>query len=168
MFFHSVEDLQDAEIRLQLKEVREAQPAKKRLPAYYFDICLPDGTKIGNCDLRIGHNENTHIGGNIGYGIYPKWRGHHYAARACTLLFRLARKHGMNSAIITCDSGNRASARTCEIAGGEYIHTEEIPQDHEMYAQGKRQVMIYRFLLKTGEDTDREQQRQTDQKRRTP
>ena len=48
------------------------------------------------------------------------------------------------------------------------MHTEEIPQDHEMYAQGKRQVMIYRFLLKTGEDTDREQQRQTDQKRRTP
>lgn len=121
MFFHSVEDLQDAEIRLQLREVREAQPAKKRLPAYYFDICLPDGTKIGNCDLRIGHNENTHIGGNIGYGIYPKWRGHHYAAKACALLFRQARKHGMDSLIITCDPGNRASARTCEIAGGEYI-----------------------------------------------
>ena len=51
MFFQSTEDLKDAEIRLRLKEVREAQPEKRWLPAYYFDICLPDGTKIGNCDL---------------------------------------------------------------------------------------------------------------------
>ena len=148
MVFQSTEDLKDAEIRLRLKEVREAQPAKRRLSAYYFDICLPDGTKIGNCDLRIGHNDRTRIGGNIAYGIYPAWRGHHYAAKACALLFRQARKHRMDFLIITCDPANRASARTCEIAGGEYLETAEIPQDDEMYAQGKRQVRIYRFDLK--------------------
>ena len=148
MFFQSTEDLKDAEIRLRQKEVREAQPEKRWLPAYYFDICLPDGTKIGNCDLRIGHNDKTRIGGNIGYGVYPSWRGHHYAAKACALLFRQAQKYGMDYLIITCDPANRASARTCEIAGGEYLETAEIPKDNEMYAQGKRQVKIYRFDLK--------------------
>ncbi len=145
--FQPTDDLFDAEIRLHLKEVREARPEKRWLPAYYFDICLRDGTKIGNCDLRIGHNEKTDIGGNIGYGIYPDWWGHHYAAKACALLFRQARKHQMKDLIITCDPANRASFRTCEIAGGEYIETADIPKENEMYAEGKRQVMIYRFDL---------------------
>jgi hypothetical protein len=86
--FYDTGDLRDGEIVLQLKETREAQPEKRWLPAYYFDICLPDGAKAGNCSLRVGHNEKTRIGGNIGYGVYPAYRGHHYAAKACVLLFR--------------------------------------------------------------------------------
>ena len=72
--FYDTGDLRDGEIVLQLKETREAQPEKRWLPAYYFDICLPDGTKAGNCSLRVGHNEKTRIGGNIGYGVYPAER----------------------------------------------------------------------------------------------
>ena len=68
MFFDD-SDLKTEEIFLKLVRTCDAQPEKQWLPAYYFDICLPDGTKIGHCDLRIGHNEKTRIGGNIGYGI---------------------------------------------------------------------------------------------------
>ena len=146
-----MEDLRDDVICLQLDHTCEAQPEKRWLPAYYFNICLPDGTKIGYCDLRIGHNDKTYIGGNIGYGIDEAHRGHHYAARACALLFRQAQKHRMAYAIITCVPENRASARTCELAGGRLVETAPIPEDNEMYAEGKRQVMIWRFDFKYGE-----------------
>ena len=147
MEFFPVDDLRNDAVCLRLDSTREEQPEKRWLPAYYFSICLPDGTKIGNCDLRIGHNDKTYIGGNIGYGIYPPYRGHHYAAEACMLLFRQARKHHLDYLIITCDPGNRASARTCELAGGQYLETVPVPEDNEMYAEGKRQVMVWRFGL---------------------
>ncbi len=97
--FYDVEDLKTDEIFLKLYKTCEAQPEKRWLPAYYFEICLPDGTKAGTCELRVGHNEKTYIGGNIGY------------------------------------------------AGCTYIVTADIPEDNEMYAEGKRQVRIYRFDL---------------------
>ena len=143
--FYDVDDLRSDEIVLKLTKTCEAQPEKRWLPAYCFDICLLNGTPIGKCDLRIGHNEKTYIGGNIGYGIDEPYRGHHFAAKACRLLFRQAKKHGLDYLIITCDPKNTASSRTCEIAGGKFIKIEAIPQDNEMYAEGKREVKIFRF-----------------------
>jgi len=80
--FLETDDLRGEELALRLESARGAQPEKRWLPAYYFDICLPDGTRIGRCDLRIGHNDKTFIGGNIGYTVFPPYRGHHYAAKA--------------------------------------------------------------------------------------
>ena len=93
--FLDVSDLRDGEILLRLERTGEAQPEKHWVPGYYFDICLPDGTKIGYCDLRVGYTDKTCIGGNIGYGIDEPYRGNHFAAKACGLLFRLAKKHQM-------------------------------------------------------------------------
>ena len=42
---------------------------------------------------------------------------------------------------------NAASARTCEIAGGKLLQTARIPEDNEMYAEGKRFVRVYRLEL---------------------
>ena len=145
--FLDVSDLKTEEIFLRLSKTGEANPEKQWVPAYYFDICLTDGTKIGCCDLRIGHNDKTYIGGNIGYGIDGPYRGHRYAAKACALLFRQAAKHGMDHLIITCQPSNKASSRTCELAGGTLLEIRDIPEDNEMYAEGKRQVMIYYFAL---------------------
>ncbi len=61
------------------------------------------------------------------------------------VLFQLAKKHGLDYVIITCDPDNAASYKTCEYAGGKYIETIDIPEDNEMYAEGKRLVKIYRF-----------------------
>ena len=143
--FYDVDDLRSDEIVLKLTKTCEAQPEKRWLPAYYFDICLLNGTPIGKCDLRIGHNEKTYTGGHIGYGIDEPYRGHHFAAKACRLLFHQAKKHGLDYLIITCDPKNTASSRTCEIAGGKFIKIEAIPQDNELYAEGKREVKIFRF-----------------------
>ena len=143
--FYDTHDLKDKEIYLHLNRTCEAQPEKKWLPAYYFDICLLGGQKIGYCDLRIGHNEKTYIGGNIGYGIDEGFRGNRYAAKACRLLFHQARKHGMEYLIITCDPANIPSAKTCEYAGGVFLEVADIPEDNEMYTEGKRKVNIYKF-----------------------
>ncbi len=145
--FKDTSDLRDNEIKLVLNHTCEARKEISWVPTYYFDICIHDGTVIGKCDLRLGYNEKTYIGGNIGYNIYEPYRGHHYAAKACRLLFRQARKHDMNYLIITCQPTNIASARTCELAGGVHIETTDIPESNEMYAEGKRQVSIYRFDL---------------------
>jgi len=135
------------EIMLHLDRTGEGVPEKNWLPAYYFSICLPDGTPVGHCDLRIGHNEKVYYGGNIGYGVDEPYRGHHYATKACRLLFELAKKHGMDYLYITCNVTNPASARTCEYAGGKLVAIENLPQDNDMYKEGMRQVRVYRFEL---------------------
>ncbi len=145
--FYKTNNLKDKEIYLELKETCEAKPKKDWLPAYYFYICRLDGRRIGTCDLRIGHNGKTYIGGNIGYRIYKYYRGHHYAAKACKLLFKLAKKHKMKYVIITCDPKNIASFRTCEIAGGKFIEYAKIPKDYELYKEGRRRSSIFKFKL---------------------
>lgn len=145
--FYSVDDLKDDEIFLKLTRTCDAQPERRWIPAYYFEICLLDGTRVGFCDLRIGHNEKTYIGGNIGYGVDEAYRGHRYAAKACRLALKQAQKHGMSHLFITCVPENEASARTCELAGGKLLEIADIPEDNEMYAEGKRQVKIYCFEL---------------------
>ncbi len=145
MEFFNTDNLKTEEITLKLDNTCDADPVRDWVPAYYFDICLPDGTPIGKCDLRIGHNQRLYIGGNIGYCIDEPYRGHRYAAKACKLLFGLAGRHELGYVIITCQPDNAASARTCEIAGGKLLETAEIPEDHDMYAEGKRKVRVYRF-----------------------
>ena len=145
--FYDCLDLKDNEIVLKLTKTTEAQPEKKWVPAYFFDICLLDGTKIGSCDIRIGHNEKTYIGGNVGYNIDEPFRGHRYAAKTLKILFELAKKHDMKYLIVTCDPTNYASSKTCQIAGGVLLETAKVPEDNEMYKDGLREVLVYKFEL---------------------
>lgn len=143
--FLNTEFLKSDEITLQLDRTAEGDPVKEWVPAYHFSICLPDGTPVGKCDLRIGHNQKLYYGGNIGYGVDEPYRGHHYAGKACKLLFELARKHGLGYVYITCNVTNEASAKTCEYAGGQLVAIENLPEENDMYKDGIRRVKIYRF-----------------------
>ena len=146
--FFPTDDLCDGEIRLRLIQTKPADPARHYLPAYKFNICKAEtDTPMGVCDLRIGHNDNTYYGGNIGYTVFEEYRGHHYAAKACRLLLRLAKKHGMEHLTITCDPDNAPSYKTCEALGGRLLETAALPTYNDMYALGKRQVRVYSFDL---------------------
>lgn len=147
MEFFDTSDLYTEEITLRLDSTSQARPDIDWVPAYYFTICLPDGTPVGGCDLRIGHTRKTYLGGNIGYHVNEAYRGRHYAAKACALLFRQARKHGMDHLFISCPVDNLASNRTCQLAGGELAEAADVPLDNDMYAEGIRRVNIYRFDL---------------------
>ena len=141
------EDLCDGEILLKLVRSSDGQPERKYMPSYCFNICLADGTYAGYCDFRVGHNENTYYGGNIGYTIIEEHRGHHYAAKALRLLLSLAKKHELEYILVTCEPENTASAKTCLAAGGRLLETAAIPETNDMYQKGRRYVNVYRFDL---------------------
>lgn len=142
------ENMTDGEITLALIEHREAVPEKGFVPSYVFAICeVATGEPVGAIDLRIGYNDLLYYGGHIGYHVDPAHRGHRYAARACGLLFGLARRHGMNALIITCNPDNWASRRTIEHAGGVLREIVDLPEDNDMYTSGERQKCIYDITL---------------------
>lgn len=142
--------LKTNEIFLKLEQTKNVDIEKGFVPFYYFKICLiSDKTEVGHCDLRIGHNERLYFGGNIGYEVYELYRGNHYAAKACLLLFNLAHRHNMDYLYITCNPDNYASRKTCEYAGGILETIVDLPIDNDMYLRGERQKCIYKFLIKT-------------------
>ena len=149
--FKDISRIESAEIDLVLSETREAVPEKEYLPCYVFDIC-PHGTdvKAGIISLRVGYNRNIHYGGNIGYGVFEEFRGHHYASKACLLLEDLARGHGHKHLIITCDPDNMASRKTCEYLGAVLIEIIELPEWTEMYQMGKKVKCRYRWDITGG------------------
>lgn len=146
--FYNTEDLKNKDIYLKLDKTAEEDKEKNWVPAYYFTICtVADSKAVGICDLRIGFNENTYYGGNIGYSIDEPYRGHHYAAKACTLLFQLARKHNMSSLLIDVNPNNIASRKICEYLGGILQAIVDLPPHNDRYIDGERQTCIYNFIL---------------------
>lgn len=140
--------LEDDQIKLVLEKTKEGNPARKRAPAYCFRIFDRQGDPIGTCDLKIGDVDGLYYSGHIGYEIGEKYRGHHYAAKACKLLFALAKKHGMDSLSITCAPNNWPSRKTCESLGGELLEIAELPKDHELRVEaGHTHECIYFFAL---------------------
>lgn len=145
--FIDTEFLNNDEITLVLEKTVDGDVVKEWVPAYHFAICNNKGIKVGVCDLRIGHNDKLFYGGNIGYRVEEEHRGHHYAGKACLLLFELARKHDMEYLIITCNPDNYASRKTCEYAGGELLEVVELPEDNDMRDDGETEKCIFRFQL---------------------
>lgn len=148
MEFFDTDRLSDGEISLVLERAREAEPARRRLPAYCFRICDSLGRTVGHCDLKIGYSDAIYYSGHIGYEIDEPFRGRHYAAKACRLLFPLAKKHGMDRLYISCRPDNLPSRRTCEYLGGELLEIAELPADHDLRLEaGHTCECIYRFML---------------------
>lgn len=90
------------------------------VPATLFFLVDDAETKIlGGIDIR--HRLNDYLmefGGHIGYGIVPDERGKGYAKAQLRLALPAAKSLGVSRALITCDDGNTASARTIEALGG--------------------------------------------------
>lgn len=139
--------LRNDEINLVLEKTVDGDDEKGWVPAYHFAICNHDGIKMGVCDLRIGHNENLYYGGNIGYSVDEEYRGHHYAGKACLLLFELAKMHQLEYVIITCNPDNYASRKTCEYAGGELLEIVELPENNDMREKGETEKCIFKFIV---------------------
>ena len=75
------------------------------------------------------------------------YRGNHYAGKACRLLFHLARRHGMDYLVITCNPDNFPSRKTCEYAGGILREIADLPEDNDMRRDGETRKCIYEFLI---------------------
>lgn len=140
--------LKTGEISLRRIELEQDDPQRKWDPAFHFDILDHAGTRIGGCNLRLGHSEALYYAGNIGYQIDEPYRGRHYAGKACKLLFELARRHGMEYVIIVCAPSNQPSRKTCERLGGELLEIVELPEnDRRRQLTGDVHRCIFRFSL---------------------
>ena len=136
MEFLDTSFLENDEIMLVLERATEGDSSKNRVPAYHFSICDKQGHNMGRCDLHIG------------YRIEEAYRGHHYAAKACMLLFQLAKKHGMDHLFITCNPDNWPSRKTLEYLKGELLEIAELPEDNNMRVEkGETEKCIFRFDL---------------------
>ena len=147
--FRTVGALIDNDLELILIEACPGNPDINYVPAYKFKMTRTgQNEKIGRIELRIGNSHHIVMyAGHIGYSVLPKHRGHHYAARACQLLFPLARHHGLKTLWITCNPDNIASRKTCELAGGEMVELVDLPENTDMYQDGDRQKCRYRIAL---------------------
>lgn len=138
--------LADHELELHLTD-RTLGDGRSRPPTYRFELRV-DGALAGNISLRLGHTEYIEkYAGHIGYGVEPMFRGQHYAARSCRMLFPVARRHGFRALWITCNPENVASRRTCELVGGQLIDIIDVPPIIDLYREGDRQKCRYRVLL---------------------
>lgn len=147
MFFNT-DFLKNDEIYLKCYKTAESDEARGFLPCYYFKIHLTASKEgIGFCDLRVGHNENSFYGGNIGYSIDESHKGNHYAAKAVMLLLELAKMHDMKYVIITSDPMNIGSYKTIERCGGILLGVWDIPKHHEMYSLVRTKTKRYKILL---------------------
>lgn len=140
--------LESEEIKLIVDRLDVGNSETNRVPAYHFHICDLRDNIMGACDLRIGCTDGLYYGGHIGYGLKEEYRGHHYAAKACKLLFSLAKKHDMSYLYITCNPDNFPSRKTCEYLQGEFLGVVELPEDNDMRMNdGETHKCIFKFNL---------------------
>jgi len=117
------------------------------VPAYDFRIRI-NNEIVGQINLRVGLTEHIMLyAGNLGYKVEPLYRGRHLAARAINLLLPVARLHQMSELWICCNPENRASRKTCERVGAEFIEIIEIPPGIGLYERGDRVTCRYRLRL---------------------
>lgn len=142
-----------SDIYLRLESVAAADDERGLVPSRHYIICRAvDDEPVGECSLRLGHNGkegyySTYYGGNIGYEVYPEFRGNHYAAKACVILLDEARTLGMEYLLVTCNPDNFASKRTIELVGFAFIEDAEVPVHNAMYDRGEYRKLVYKMDL---------------------
>ena len=121
--------LRDGELQLDFTEYKTH--SYHRVPTYFFNMVhVPTGKEAGTINLRVASTPHVErYAGHIGYGVHPAHRGHHYAARSVVLLKPLARRLGLDPLWITTDPENRASRRSLELSGAEFVEIVDVPMN---------------------------------------
>lgn len=99
--------------------------------AHTYFLVSEDKAIIGAVNIRHYLNDYLfNFGGHIGYGIRPSERKKGYASLMLSLALPIAKKLGINKALITCDKNNIASAKTIIKNGG--VLENEVVGDGEI------------------------------------
>jgi predicted acetyltransferase len=145
--FLPVETLVDGELELHLVRTSDRDESRQFVATYHFEMRV-NGTVAGGIRFRAENEFDVEqYAGNLGYNVDPKFRGHHFAERACRLLAPLARAHGFQHLWITCNPDNAASRRTCERLGAVLVEIVELPDGSDMRLKGDRFKCRYRWDL---------------------
>ncbi|MFT3694528.1 MAG: GNAT family N-acetyltransferase [Kofleriaceae bacterium] len=137
--------LTDGELTLVCTEQVPADPIKKWMPYYFFEIRRND-LRVGRVIFRIGLVDELYFPGHIGYVIDEAERGHRYAERGVRLLAPFIARH-QPEAWISCAEENAASRKTIERLGAELVEIVDLPEWHDSYAHGTRRWCRYRYVV---------------------
>jgi predicted acetyltransferase len=84
-----------------------------------FLVAEADGVIVGRTSIRHRLNaELAVLGGHIGYCVLPAHRGRGHAKEILRQSLPVARAHGVDRALLTCDETNTASWKVIEHCGG--------------------------------------------------
>lgn len=76
---------------------------------------------IGRVSIRHGLSEwIKEVGGHIGYGIVPRFRGRGFSHLLLKDSLRFCQSLGLKQVLLTCDDDNTASVKTIERSGGVF------------------------------------------------
>jgi predicted acetyltransferase len=103
-----------------------------RVPASFL-AAEAEGALVGRTSIRYELNDYlAAFGGHIGFGVRPRYRRRGYATEILYQSLIIARAHGVDRALVTCDEDNLASAAVIEGQGG-------VLADSRLVADGIRQ-----------------------------
>lgn len=105
-----------------IKKLYDHRDSSKLKEGYVlsYDYFLVDKQNfLGRISIRLDLTEKLlKFGGNIGYGINPKFWNRGYGNEILKLGLEKAKELGMKKVLITCDDDNIASAKIIEKNGG--------------------------------------------------
>ena len=133
--------------KLSLKITQKYAGDNEMLPFYYYDIFDLNNNCIGKISIRIGHNFHSYYNGNIGYEVFKEYRGCGIACAACRMVLDVARSHGMDYIILSCDIDNIASYKTIERLGASLIEICDVPKEYFAWHEGIKKHRIYKLDL---------------------
>ena len=136
------------EIALVLSPEDVYDPSLGIADGYTFSIYqLHPRRRVGYISLRMGESPALYYLGHIGYRIEPLYRGHGYAAQACTLLVPFMRELGLRSVCITANPENTPSRKTCEKAGCELESIVPVPPAYRAVCSGAEYKCRYILII---------------------
>lgn len=129
----------DEELELRLQQAGQYDRECGIRDGYTFDIYRRNGAHaVGYVSLRLGESPALYYLGHIGYRVYQGFRGRGYAARAVRLMMPLMRQEGLLHPVITTDTDNMPSRRTCENLGCTLEWIAPVPKAHREVCMGSR------------------------------
>jgi predicted acetyltransferase len=105
-------------LRARADEHAGRELAKGRVPSSFL-LAVVDGEICGRASIRFRLNDHLLAsGGHIGYCVLPRFRGRGIATEVLRQSLIIARAHGVQRALLTCDDDNVGSATVIEKCGG--------------------------------------------------
>lgn len=111
-----------------------------------FTFCIyPRGSRkyAGYVSLRLGESGALYYLGHIGYRIEPEFRGRGYAGKACRLIVPLIERLGLESVVITTNTDNIPSRKTCERLGCTLERIAPVPVEYQPICAGATKKCRY-------------------------
>jgi tagatose 1,6-diphosphate aldolase len=139
------ENLSFGEVRLRFVRVVPGDATRGIVPQYHFRIITAGDVDVGHINFRIGDTEHVRLcAGHIGFEIAEAFRGHGFALQACRAIAPFVRSF-YETVTITSNPDNRASLRTIERLGADFIDEISVPPHDPHYQRGSRSKKRYRW-----------------------